>query len=161
MPGWLKRGRAGHNRVGFRSKPAKTLSTRARGVGAIRLMVRPAYFLFAPSKLLDSPSILLDSPSKLFGSVGESDLGGRNILVFIIVQLQHTAEGGIKSGRLKSGFFTSFKMTYICHSEAGFPAEKSTFQSPTISLRGGGARSVVREAEASLTKPGVCALMKS
>ena len=54
MPGWLQRGRAGHNRVGFRSKPAKTLSTRARGVGAIRLMVRPANFLIP----LGNPTLL-------------------------------------------------------------------------------------------------------
>ena len=141
MPGWLQRGRAGHNRVGFRSRPAKTLSTRARRVGAIRLMVRPAYFLFAPSILLDSPSILLDSPCILldspcilldspcilFGSFGESGLGGWNILVFIIIQLQHTAEGGIKSGRPESRFFgrrTYLRMTRVCLSER---SEESNF----------------------------------
>lgn len=45
VPGWVQRGRAGHNRVGFRSKPAKTLSTRARGVGAIQFLLRPGYVL--------------------------------------------------------------------------------------------------------------------
>ena len=104
---------------------------------------------------------VLVAPRICLGAFGESGLGGWNILVFIIIQLQPPAEGDIKSGRLKSRFFgrrTCLRMTTVRHSER---SEESTFQSPTISLRGGGTRSVVREAEASLTKPGVCALMKS